>query len=67
MSHSPETTAVEQARDSPVVWFALLERARQTGDGDLFRAARESLLRHGIVVRHTRRTPSKGLDRSTTS
>jgi hypothetical protein len=51
---------VEQARHSPVVWFALLEHARQTGDGELLREARESLLRHGIVVRHVGRSRHAG-------
>lgn len=36
--------------DNPVLWFALLERARRTGDPSLDRRARRALSRAGIRV-----------------
>jgi len=37
-------------RDSPIVWFALLERARSTADPELYARAEQELARQGIRV-----------------
>jgi hypothetical protein len=36
--------------DSPVVWFAVLERAKRTNDFDLAAQARRELVRLGVKV-----------------
>lgn len=46
----------QQTEDS-VVWFALLARARMTGDAELLRQARRELEKRGLVVR-IKRAPS---------
>lgn len=40
----------QQTEDS-VVWFALLARARMTGDAELLRRARRELEKRGLVIR----------------
>jgi hypothetical protein len=45
---------ITQAQDSPTAWFAVLERARRTGDTDLQRLAESHLHRLGVCVEFTR-------------
>ena len=52
--------AREEAADSPVVWFAVLERAKQTGDFATAARAVQELERLGVKVKY--RKP-KGSDR----
>ena len=40
--------------DSPVAWFAVLERARRTNDFELAAQAQRELQRLGVVVRFAR-------------
>jgi len=44
-------TKPDEAENSPTAWFALLERARQTGRPDLEQRAMEELRRLGVEVR----------------
>lgn len=43
-----------EARQSPVVWFALLDQARDNGDWKLAEKADAELRRLGVTVRFTR-------------
>jgi hypothetical protein len=43
-----------RAEDSPVVWFAVLERARQSNDFETAAKARQELERLGVKVKYTR-------------
>ncbi len=43
--------AVSEANKSPTAWFAVLERARLTGDKSLERRAMVQLKRLGVSVR----------------
>lgn len=45
------TAISEAARQSPTAWFAVLERARLTGDKSLERRAIAQLRRLGVSVR----------------
>ncbi|MCC6681901.1 MAG: hypothetical protein IT445_13460 [Phycisphaeraceae bacterium] len=45
----------EAARQSPVVWFALLDKARENGDWILAKRAEDELRRLGVRVRFSRR------------
>jgi hypothetical protein len=48
------TTSVPgDTTDNPIVWFAVLARARVTGDLKLARQARRALARDGIYVLHS--------------
>jgi hypothetical protein len=42
--------ADEEWRDSPIAWFAVLERARQTDDFELAAEAQQQLKRLGVFV-----------------
>ena len=57
--------ARDQAAISPVLWFALLERARRTADRELERRARRALSRSGIRVAYGPRQQRRGRDRLT--
>jgi hypothetical protein len=50
--NKPSRSIGEELADSPVLWFALLERARLTSDRALERRARRALARAGITVLH---------------
>jgi hypothetical protein len=47
-------TALLEARNSPTAWFAVLERARLTGDKALERRAVAQLKRLGVSVQFER-------------
>jgi hypothetical protein len=40
----------QNIHDSPILWFALLERARSTADPELYARAEQELARQGIRV-----------------
>lgn len=42
--------ARREAEDHPLVWFAVLQRARVTGDDELIDKAQSALLRLGVTV-----------------
>lgn len=44
--------ARQEAADSPVAWFVVLERARQDDDFALAARATRELRRLGVVVKH---------------
>ena len=45
----------QDATDSPVAWFATLERARRDNDFELAARAMRELRRLGVVVKYHRR------------
>jgi len=45
-----------EAADSPVAWFAVLERAKQTGDFAKAAHAVQELTRLGVSVKYRRRS-----------
>jgi len=57
MSKSEIDKARRKAEDSPTAWFAVLDRARETGDFQLAAKAQEALERLGVVVRFKRPRP----------
>jgi hypothetical protein len=60
-ANEPSRSRPDGAGHSPVLWFALLERARLTSDKALERRARKALARSGIVVTYgTVRDPDAG-------
>ncbi|MCX5653724.1 MAG: hypothetical protein NTY65_03625 [Planctomycetota bacterium] len=48
--------AKQEAVDSPVAWFAVLERAKQTGDFAKAAHAVQELTRLGVSVKYRRRS-----------
>ncbi len=48
-----------RAEDSPVAWFAVLERARQSNDFETAAKARQELERLGVKVKYA--TPRKAV------
>ena len=50
--------ASRQPEDSPVAWFAVLERARETNDFERAAEARRQLQRLGVNVKYARRAVS---------
>jgi len=49
-----------EARQSPVVWFALLDQARESGDWKLAQQAEAELRRLGVAVRFSRPSRTGG-------
>jgi len=47
---STRSPAARQAANSPIAWFAMLERGRQTGNRALVSGAARELARLGVVV-----------------
>lgn len=61
MSKSWKSRGDNAASESPTAWFAVLERARLTGDYELAAQARRELDRLGVAVKfNAKRSNQKG-------
>lgn len=59
MAKQVRPQADDAAEESPTAWFAVLERARRTGDYVLAAQAQRELDRLGVVVKYPAKRPNR--------